>query len=204
MKEIVIFGSGGHALSIYDLLLKYNYKRVLFCDDNFRASSFHDLERIALDDALLNSSSFHFALGIGAMDYRRPLIKRIRGIIDLDRFPVFVHDSAYVSTTASIGAGTIIFAQSYIGPLCTVAPACIVNTNSVVEHESSIGFNTIISPSVTIAGKCIIGSDCFFGMGSLVSDGVSIGDNSIVGANSFVKASIPAKSKVLGTPGRIS
>lgn len=99
-----------------------------------------------------------------------------------------------------IGANTCIDR----GPLEDTVIGNGVKIDNLVQigHNCIIKDYVIIASQVGIAGSCIIGSGTMFAGQAGVADHVHIGEGSRVGASTAVMKSIPAESKVWGTPAR--
>ena len=69
---------------------------------------------------------------------------------------------------------------------------------TLVAEEVVVGHRAVIH-------GCTIGGGTLIGIGAIVLDGVTIGEGSIIGAGALVPAGreIPARSLVLGTPGKV-
>ena len=70
------------------------------------------------------------------------------------------------------------------------------------------GKPTVLEDYVTIGHRAVIHSayietGCLIGIGAIVLDGVRVGAGSIVGAGSVVTKDVPARSLVVGIPGRV-
>ena len=200
MTKFVIIGTGGHARSILDLVYSSGNRVDYFLSSEENLRDFQGFPVFGLERIELLNRRQKFIFGIGNFKIRNSVIKTLELDKLSDNFPILKHESAFVSKTAKLGNGTIIFANSYVGPYTSVGKFSIINTNSVLEHDCTVGDYNVISPSTTIAGKVVIGSNCFFGIGALVSNNISVGSNSIIAANSFVNSPIQAGSFVVGTP----
>ncbi len=202
MRRFVIFGVGGHALSIADLLANIEDSVVYFCSDQENMPAPKGFEKISLTQLRANPTDFEVIVGVGDQEIRGKIIELLAG---LDCFyPVVVHPKAYVSDSATIGKGTVVFSNSYIGPEVQIGDFVIINTNTIVEHNACVSNSAILSPAVVLAGASLVGESTFIGMGTCVSDKVQIGDHCIIGANSFVNSDIPNHSKAFGTPAKVS
>ncbi len=69
---------------------------------------------------------------------------------------------------------------------------------TVIGKDCSIGHGAVINGA-------LIGDRCIIGMNSSILDGADIGEECIIGANAVVtsKMTVPARSVVVGVPGRI-
>ena len=71
-------------------------------------------------------------------------------------------------------------------------------------HPTSIGDNVTIGHAAVIHG-CTIEHQCLIGMGAILMNGAHIGAGSIVAAGTLVVEGmkVPAKSLVMGSPGKV-
>jgi carbonic anhydrase/acetyltransferase-like protein (isoleucine patch superfamily) len=71
-------------------------------------------------------------------------------------------------------------------------------------HPTSIGDNVTIGHAAVIHG-CTIENQCLIGMGAILLNGAHIGTGTIVAAGSLIteKMKVPAKSLVMGSPGKV-
>lgn len=66
-----------------------------------------------------------------------------------------VHGNAHVDTTATIGAGTIIYPGAYVGPRATIGKDCILYPNAVVYDDC------VLKDRVILHAGAVIGQDGF-------------------------------------------
>ena len=69
------------------------------------------------------------------------------------------------------------------------------------------GQPTILEDYVTVGHRAVIHSahvetGCLIGIGAIILDGVTVGAGSIIGAGSVVTKDVPARSLIVGIPGR--
>ena len=70
------------------------------------------------------------------------------------------------------------------------------------------GEPTVLEAHVTVGHRAVIHSayierGCLIGIGAIVLDGVRVGTGSIVGAGAVVTKDVPARSLVVGVPGKV-
>jgi carbonic anhydrase/acetyltransferase-like protein (isoleucine patch superfamily) len=128
-----------------------------------------------------------------------------------------VHKSSFVHPQAAVTGNVIIGKNCYIGPGaalrgdwgqiiiedgCNVQENCTIHmfpgVTVLLKEGAHIGHGAIIHGAT-------IGKNCLVGMNAVIMDNVLLGDESIVGALTFIKEAelIPARSVVVGNPGRI-
>ena len=198
-----MIGTGGHANSIFDLVKNNGHQVDYVVGFSQGKQYFENIPLIKMEDLKNFSSEYELLLGIGNFKIRNRILEEIY-LLKMDfKFPPLFHSSAYISKTARIGRGTIVFANAYVGPNSSIGNFCVLNTNVSIEHDSSIGDQSFLAPSTTLAGNVATGEKCFFGMGSLVSNNILIGSNSVIAANSFVDRNIPENSIAAGSPAEL-
>ena len=199
---LIIYGGGGHAKSLIDLIRaegKYRIHGIL--DDGIPAGGQIMGIQVLGDGSKLNElrrQGIRLAVnavgGIGSITPRLKVYERLR----LAGFsvPTVVHPRAYVEPTATLGEGGQLFFNAYVGSEVTVGFGCIINTGSIVSHDCVLGDYVNISPGAILAGAVTVKERSLVGMGVTVNLNVSIGAGSRVGNGATVKADIPENGVV--------
>lgn len=105
-----------------------------------------------------------------------------------------IGNSVYIGPRSILGAGEHIT----IGDRCQFgANISLVSENHVFSGEGEISDQGVSRKGITI------GKDVWIGNNVTILDGVSIGDSSVIGAGTVVTRPIPARSVVVGVPGRV-
>lgn len=203
MQKYVVIGTGGHANSILDLIQSSGDTVEYFVGINNEGVQHKGIPIVDFSEVNNFSSELKYVFGIGDYKIRNRVIMEMNLSNQVLRFPPLIHPTAFVSKSATIANGTVVFANSYVGPNSRIGKFCILNTGASVEHDCSIGNQNFLAPGTILAGRVIIGDNCFLGMGSLISDGISIGSDSVIAANSFVNENIPSNSFAAGTPTKL-
>lgn len=113
-------------------------------------------------------------------------------------FPLVQSPHAYVSSTASVGLGTVVMHGAIVNAQSRVGIQCIVNTRALIEHDALVDDFCHISTGALINGGVVIGRGSFIGSGAIVREGIHIGDNAVVGAGVIVMRDVPAGSVLKG------
>ena len=113
-----------------------------------------------------------------------------------------VHRTAFVASTAHVGAGSQILAQAAVCADARLGRACIVNTAASVDHDCVLGDGVHICPGAHLAGAITVGDHAMVGTGAAVLPRVSIGAGAIIGAGAVVRHDVPAGAVVAGNPAR--
>ena len=195
---MVLYGAGGHAKVIYDIILSNNMLLEYLVDDHPPADFFHHLEIFKPDESLLKDKKAIIAIGNG--EIREKVAHKIKNLCD---FETLIHYSAFVSRFSEVGKGTVVMPQVCVNAEVKIGQHCIINTASVIEHDCVIEDYVHISPSVTLAGNIIIKKRAQIGIGTRIIQGVTVGEDAIIGAGAIIIEDVPAGATVVGNPGKI-
>jgi UDP-perosamine 4-acetyltransferase len=207
MKELVIIGAGGHAISLLDLMRRsklvvkgYVSEKKAVDGNFFDLPWFGDDENFTSNEdpkeiKIVNAVGF-----MGGYNQRKQITEYYASLNF--KFQTLIDSTSLISETASIGEGSQILANSYIGPNVVIGANSIINTGSIIEHDSKIGSNSHIAPGVTICGDCKIHENVFIGASATLINGIDIGANVIVGAGAVVVGHISENSKFFGVPAK--
>lgn len=103
-----------------------------------------------------------------------------------------------IADDVEIGANTTIdrsvFGRTYI------ARGAKLDNLIQIAHNVEVGHDTVMASQVGIAGSTRIGSNCMFGGQVGVAGHITIGDHVEIGAQSGIPNSVPAGSRIIGSP----
>ena len=203
LQNYVLIGTGGHATSILDLITSNGNKVQYFVGFNSDVKNFKGIPIVDISEIGNLPVDLNFVFGIGDFEIRNKVLEEIKLSNQVLKFPPLIHSTAFVSSSADIGLGTVVFANAYVGPNAKIGNFCVLNTATSIDHDCLIGDQNFLAPGTILAGGVTTGEKCFFGMGSLVSNNISVGRSSVVAANSFVNENIPSNSFAAGTPAKL-
>lgn len=189
-----LYGAGGHAKVILDILRARNVAVDCVCDDDSALTEFCGLRVVRGADAPAAGTAI---VSIGKNETRRRIAEMLRARGNV-RFATAAHPSAVVSPDAEIGAGTVVMPGALVNAGTRVGAHCIVNTGASVDHDCRIGDFAHVSPHATLCGNVSVGDGTWIGAGTVVIQGVSIGKNCLVGAGSVVSKDIPDNAFACG------
>lgn len=194
--RIVIIGAGDLGLQLYTHIIKNNNVIILgWLDDTLESGSvFNDLEVIGgLKDIekFDNSVEFLIAIGYKNLKFKNELINKIK--LSRKKLHTFIHNTAFVDSTAIIEEGVIIYPGCIIDMNVKLKSGVLLNNGVIVSHDSTINETVFVGPGVTICGKVSIGKCCFIGSGTIIKDNIAIEDNVIVGSGSNIYKNINKK-----------
>jgi sugar O-acyltransferase (sialic acid O-acetyltransferase NeuD family) len=120
----------------------------------------------------------------------------------LDALMTLKSSHGHVSTSARIGAGTIVQRNAAVMADARVGVACKINVGATVHHDCAVGDCCTIAPRASLLGYVEVGDNVFIGASATVMPKVRIGSGAVIGAGALVKDDVPAGSTVAGVPAR--
>lgn len=200
MKEVVIFGTGGHAKVVYDILIKQNiYKPVAFFSLNENLESFNDTPHYHQS----KFAEMRFDTGIVAIgdnSVRSEVVEFILQNKSEFSFISAVHPSAHLGQGVSIGNGSAVMAGVVVNSSTSIGPHVILNTGSIIDHDCKIDDYASIAPGCTLGGNVKVGQYSAISLGANIIHGQSIGAHTVVGAGSLVLKNVGDFQLAYGVP----
>lgn len=199
-RKAVVFGGGGHARALVDVLGRM--------DVQIRAVVAPEAEGLdaplVTDDKdgrdLIERERCWAIIGIGDNRQRLKLLDTL-AMRDVDLSPL-VASSATVAVDAALEAGAVVLEHAHIGPRARVGGGSITNTGAIVEHDTVLGRGCHVAVGSTLAGTVAVGEGTLIGTGASVLPGVTVGSWAVVAAGAVVADDVAATVTVAGVPAR--
>lgn len=203
MKEILLFGDGGHAQVVKEAIeANPGYKLVAVADQKYKKQKIYsnNIIYMSMEEALQNHNKYNCFIAIGDNYIRaqiaEELKKRNATVCNI------IHPTAIISSTAKISKGVFISARSLIQANTCIDEYVIVNSGSIVEHDCKIKRFSHLGPGAICTGNVIIEEKVFLGAGAIIIPGKRIEKKAIVGAGATVTSNIKKELTVVGTPAK--
>lgn len=139
--EFKIYGSGGHASVLKDLIER---KGFLF------GGNFDDADPDLSYIFNVNDKSL-LVIGVGNNETRANIAKKVK-----HKFGTLIHPLADVSPYASVEEGTVILSGAVVQAGAQIGKHCIINANVVIDHNAIVEDFVSIYPGSYIGGESII------------------------------------------------
>ncbi len=149
----------------------------------------------------MNDVSFIFQM------YRTDLMRDRIGLreslgIPREKYFTFIHPTATVMRSVSLGAGCVVMASTVIMPNVSLGDHCTVLAGCTIGHDTLMGSNNFLATHVVMGSGCTIGEANFFGMNSTINTRTAIGNDCFVGMASNVIHDLADGLRVKGNPAR--
>jgi sugar O-acyltransferase (sialic acid O-acetyltransferase NeuD family) len=194
MYRVYLYGAGGHAKVIIDILESNHIVVPEIFDDN---PDIHTFMGIPVSHADIHSP---LIISIGNNAVRKKIAEKLGNI---PFSPVLLAQSVTVSDRVSIEEGTVVMQGAIIQSSTIIGKHVIINTRASIDHDCLIRDYVHIAPGAILCGNIEIGEGSFIGAGSIIKQGVKIGKWAVIGAGSVVVRDIPDGVTAFGNPCKI-
>lgn len=162
MNACFIYGTGGHAKVISEIVRLNNMEVAAFFADNApKGMEFKGLPVYIYNEN--EKPDLPVIIAIGNNGIRKRIADKL-----FHKTISLVHPSAIVSAHARSGEGTILLAGAILQADSIIGKHCIINISSSIEHDAIIGNYVHIGPHTYIGGGAVIGEGALIGAGSVV------------------------------------
>ena len=204
MEKVIVFGSGGHAKTVIDILEKQKLYEILgvFTDDLGKVGpTFFDYPVLGKIDDFYGSDKGILALGYNFKRYQ--VAEKILKVNPNFTFIKAIHPSAVIGRNVTIGDGTVVVGGVVINPSARIGNHCVINTKASVGHDVTVGDYSTIAPGATLGGFAVIGELSRIALGASVIQRITVGSGSLVGAGATVVRDIPDGVLAYGVPAKV-
>lgn len=199
---LILIGAGGHAHSCIDVIEQHGGFQIagLIGLPNEMNADHLGYSVIGIDDDLPRlAKTIQYALiTLGQIKTPSHRIRLYEQVVALGfKLPSIIAPSAYVSSHATLGAGTIVMHGAIINAAARVGRNCIINTRALLEHDATVADHSHISTGVILNGNTTVGFGSFIGSGSIVKEAVLIGKGCLVGLGLAVRHDQPDNTEFI-------
>lgn len=202
-NPLIIFGAGGHAVSVANVAISLGYKIYSFIDSRKQGSKLLGLDVIGSVSDLDSLRGFDFSIAIGDNCVRENIYNQLYTESSTLSFPALVHPSAVVSNFSALGEGVVVMPNAVIGPNSKVGKFCIINTKASIDHDNEVLDFASLGPAATTGGSVIVGFRTAISIGATIKHGVKVGHDSVLGACSYLNNDLPSNCVSYGIPAKI-
>jgi sugar O-acyltransferase (sialic acid O-acetyltransferase NeuD family) len=201
MRDLLILGTGVHSAEMVEIVQRINHTSPTW---NLLGYLSPDGAQIGLvrngysviggSDAL---SEYSTAFLIPDNEWPRSLP------LPRERLGSLVDPSTFVSRTARIGPGSVLYPNSFVGLNASLGERVFCLSGCVINHDCVLEDRVVLASSVTLAGSVHVEADCYLGQSCTVRQLLRIGRGSLIGMGAVIVRDVPPDSVIVGNPGRI-
>jgi len=200
--KIIIYGCGGHAKVVADIIEKTGKDQIVSFIDDTR----NDV-CMCMDYPVYNSicdsrleGIIAGVVAIGDNCARAYIVNKIIKQFPGFRFITAIHPASQIGLGVIIGEGTVVMSGVSVNVDTSIGRHCIINTSSSIDHDCKIGDYVSVAPGVVMGGNVSVGESTAVGLGSRIIHKISIGRNTVIGAGSLVTRSVADNIVAYGSP----
>jgi sugar O-acyltransferase (sialic acid O-acetyltransferase NeuD family) len=124
-------------------------------------------------------------------------------VVPLERCATLIDPSCFVSRSAQIGRGCVIYPHGFIGFGARLEDFVFCLSGCTINHDCVLERRVILTSKVTLAGGVYVETGSYLGQASNVRQNLRIGRKSLVGMGAVVVKDVPPNSVVVGNPARV-
>ena len=210
MKRIYILGVNGNARDVLEAirLIRANHPDFPeaggFLDDRVPKGTLVDGIPVCgaiRSAAKLRDACFVNAIGSPESYLLKPSIIARTGAKD-SAFISVVHPQAAISSTATLGRGSVVLSQTSIGCGVKIGNHVMILQNCVISHDSRIEDYAVLATGVCLSGNARVGKNAYLGSSSSIRGNQKVGARSLIGLGSAVVKNVPSDEIWCGNPAR--
>jgi len=103
----------------------------------------------------------------------------------------------------SIGEGTMIWPNCYIGPNVKIGRCNIIQSSCTLPHDNELGDFNYLAPGVVMGGRSIVKNHCFIGLNSTVKSEVCLSDYTLLGCGCNMLKDSVVNGCYIGNPAKL-
>ena len=196
---IYIYGSGGRAKLIKEILLRLNKKKkdIIFIDDlnkDYQSSDFLIKKFKSLKDQLF--------IGISS-----PKIQKLKYLFfkkklkDIDNKPL-IDPTVILKSDVKIGNNVVILENSTIGPNVRINKNVFIGAHTIINHDTHIGEFSTIGHGSNLAGNVKVAEKCTIGISNVIKQNILVEKQVTTGSGANIIKNCKKNLIYIGNPAK--
>ena len=201
MRELIICSVGCHAMEMAEIVERINRAAPTWTllgffsekkrHEKHRGMTLYGLPVLGTIEDLGRHPGAALAIG---NEFRDPL--------PIERAATLVDPSAFVSRSARLGRGCVIYPGCFIGHNARLGDRVFSLAGSVINHDDVLEDNVCLCSHVTLAGSVHVEAWAYLGQACAVRQNLRIGRGSLIGMGAVVVKDVPPGVVMAGNPAR--
>jgi len=210
MYNVIVWGGTGNYKVVKEILDKKGYSICALFDNNpDLINPYPSIPFIGGQQEFINwikgfkdPKELKFIVTIGG-NYGKDRIAVHNFIRSYGPEPMIIkHNTAYISESAKVDEGSLIYANVSVCVEARIGKACIINTAASVDHECVIDEGVAIGPGARLTGLVQVGKYADIYTGAIILPRIKIGEGAVIGAGAVVVKDVQPYTVVAGNPAK--
>ena len=211
MNRLVIFGAGGHAREVAQLVTDINQTQParwnllgFLADTHATARHAKPLPGPLLGNGswLLTHPDVHLVIAVGGCTDRHTIAQGLLSRVPNLQFATLIHPRSWIAERVALGHGSVVFAGALINVDVSIGAHACLNLGCTVSHDCVLGDYTNLGPGAHLAGGIALGDGVDIGTGASLRPRVRVGAGATIGAGAVVVCDLPTRCTAMGVPAR--
>ena len=196
---IYIYGGGGRAKLIKELLIRNNFKlsNILLIDDfkeKYKNSSFLIKN--------FNYKKDRLFIGISDPNLQKKKYLLFKSKLKIRDNDPLIDPSAILKSNTKIGKNVIILENASIGPEVCIEDSVFIGSKVIINHDCIIKKFTTIGHGANLAGNVKIYEYCIIGISATLKQNTTVEKNVVVDSGSNIISRCEKDSIYIGNPAK--
>lgn len=200
MADLLILGTHPHAIEMAEIVERVNRDGTKWNLVAFVSISEHTASQnmLGLPVLSMKEAAARFSHAYLIPEYEWP----DKSALPRDRLATLIDPDTFVSSTARIGLGCVIYPHCFVGSNASIGDFLFCLSGSIINHNDTLEDHITLTSNVTIAGDVHVERDCYLGQSCTVRELLRIGRGSMIGMGSVVLHNVRPNSVMVGNPAR--
>jgi sugar O-acyltransferase (sialic acid O-acetyltransferase NeuD family) len=204
MAELIILGAGPHALEMAEMAQqlggRWQVRGCLVPETQLDSVGLHLGGGLPVLDTYAGLGDYPDACF--ALEYNCGAPEIGSALLPRDRVVSLIAPGAFVSATAHLGAGCVLYPGCFVGHNARLGDRVFALAGTVINHDCVLEDDVTLCSHASLAGFVHIEADTYLGQACTVRQYLRIGKGSLIGMGAVVISNVPANSIVVGNPAR--
>lgn len=202
-RPLFIWGYGSHHAEVAEIADRYNltvptWDFIAFAVSEKAREKYGDIESLSGFPVMDQNEALKKHPNADFLPFRRP-----DPLLPMDQVVSLVDPSSFVSKTAKLGRGCVIYPNCFIGHKVVLGDFVVCLASVTINHDCVVEDRVFFGSGANLAGTVKVGSGSFMGQGSTVRQVMTVGENVMAGTGAVIVKDVPANKVVIGNPARI-